>query len=76
MGICDDIEYQTEIKGIISLCNIHLDLIKLYDSLNELHQTSTTTSHDEITPEVICYSCLILELTTFRCTLSLLTTKS
>lgn len=53
MGISDDIEYQAEIKGIISLCSIYLDLIKQFDSLNELHEKNITAANDEITPEVL-----------------------
>ena len=53
MGIGDDIEYLAEIKGIISLCDINFELIKFFDSLNELHQRNITTAHDEITSEVL-----------------------
>jgi len=56
MGIGDDIEYLAEIKGIISLCDINFELIKLFDSLNELHQRNITTAHDEITSEELLHS--------------------
>ena len=57
MGIGDDIEYLAEIKGIISLCDISFELIKLFDSLNELHQRNITTAHDDVTSEVFCAIC-------------------